>query len=309
MQKKLLLTGGTGFVGEHLAKLLNKHNIHIRYILRKEAASEFDCFYIENLDGTTNWKGAFDNINCVVHMAGIAHNREVNDDEFYNVNTDGTLQLALEAAKNNVKRFVFISTAGVNGLKTYDKPFNASQKVNPHNAYAKSKYLAEKGLFDISNNTGMEVVIIRPPLVYGRNAPGNFELLAKLIEKTPVLPFGLIDNKRDFVSVENLADLILKCTMHSSINGHVFFASDDKTLSIKEFTNAIAKGLDKRIIQVPVPSFLLQAIGKIIGRSEMIQQLISNFEVDIEPTKLNLEWIPPVKIDESLYKLNLQKRN
>jgi nucleoside-diphosphate-sugar epimerase len=306
LSNKILLTGSSGFIGQHLKQL--KTNVTYRYVVRrplKQVSSE--QFVITNLDSKTNWDGAFDNINTVIHLAGLAHNKEYTAEEFNEVNTLGTLHLARMAGNSGVKRFVFVSTIGVNGTRTLEDPFSENMKTYPNNVYAKSKLNAEIGLREIEIKTGLEVVIIRPVLVYGAGAPGNFGKLVKLVQKMPFLPFALCRNKRSFVSVENLVDFISTCAKHPKAKNETFCISDCADVSIKEFTNGIAKGLTTDLIQLPIPVFILKLAGRLTGKSEMIDQLVGDLQVDPSKARELLGWTPPVSMAQTFSKLTKVK--
>ncbi|GHX41113.1 UDP-glucose 4-epimerase [Vibrio cholerae] len=293
----LLVTGATGFIGGHLSKNIKS----ARYVvLNRNECSFADTYHVDSINGSTTWSGAFHGIDAIVHLAGVAHRNNSSSYGYKEVNTEGTIQLANEAVKAGVKRFVFVSSIGVNGTSTQAKPFSLDSEPSPHNDYARSKYDAEIGLKKIAKETGLEVVIVRPTLVYGPNAPGNFGMLTKLIKRLPVLPFGLATNRRDFISVQNLAALLVTCATHPSAAGHTFLASDSETVSIKEFTNAIAKGLGKKVFQLPVPVALMRSAGKLVGKSDMIEQLYDNLEVDSSNIKEVLGWTPPYTMEQSM---------
>ncbi|MEZ8302211.1 NAD-dependent epimerase/dehydratase family protein [Vibrio splendidus] len=292
-----LLTGATGFVGKEVIKT----GLNPRVVIRNN--EDLDCkysFVINELSKDTSWDGAFDDIVSVIHLAGLAHSSNFIQSEFNQVNVDGTLHLAREAAKAGVKRFVFVSSIGVNGTNTNGVPFSENQSVNPHNMYAKSKYEAEVGLKKISSDTGLEVVIVRPTLVYGPSAPGNFGSLTKLVRKSPILPFSLVNNQRDFIAVQNLADLLVTCTTHPNAAGHTFLASDSETVSIKEFSNMIAEGLGKKLFQFPFPIIVLRLIGETIGKSVMMDQLLGDLQVDSSNLKEVLDWTPPFTMKQAM---------
>ena len=302
--KRLLLTGVTGFVGTYLYD----HYDIFRVVVRSTEKSNFekynDVFKINNLDGSTNWDGAFLNIDTIVHLAGLAHSSSSLPEEFDWVNTHGTIRFARAAALSGVKRFVFVSSIGVNGTHTKGKPFLISDPTRPHNEYAMSKYNAEVGLKKIAEETGLEVVIVRPTLVYGYNAPGNFGMLTKIVRKLPILPFGLTNNRRDFIAVQNLADLLVACAEHPDAAGNTFLASDGDTISIKQFTNAIAKGLGKKLYQLPVPVSLLRLAARLVGKSAMVEQLLCDLQVDSSNAFEVLGWRPPYTIEQAMASLN-----
>lgn len=293
----MLISGGTGFIGKALKSIVPG----ARYIVRVNNNSNFeDAFFIDDFNGVTKWDGAFEDIETVVHLAGVAHLREREVTEYNSVNVLGTLNFANAATNAGVKRFVFVSSIGVNGTSTCEFPFTYESLPCPHNPYAISKYEAELGLKKIAEETGLEVVIVRPTLVYGPLAPGNFGMLTNLVGKLSILPFGLANNRRDFIAVQNLADLLLTCAVHPDAAGHTFLASDGETVSIKQFTNAIAEGLGKKIIQLPVPVSLMRLAGKITGKRTMIEQLYGNLEVDSSNIKEVLGWTPPLTIKQAM---------
>lgn len=297
MAVKVLLTGASGFIGSYL----RFSDSVIRCVVREgEIIPNKDCFIIKKLTRTTDWSGAFDCIGTVIHLAGLAHASDYTDEELNEVNYNSVIHLANSAFLSGVKRFVFVSSIGVNGTFTSDKPFTFNESECPHNSYARSKYNAEVGLKKLAVETGLEVVIVRPTLVYGPNAPGNFGLLTKLVEKLPLLPFGLANNKRDFIAVQNLADLLITCAIHPNAAGHTFLASDMETVSIKQFTNAIADGLDKKTFQLPIPVSLMRLVGKFTGKSAMIEQLYGNLQVDSYNIKEVLDWTPPLTMKQAM---------
>ncbi|MBC7006734.1 NAD-dependent epimerase/dehydratase family protein [Photobacterium sp. BZF1] len=291
-----LVTGASGFIGKELLK----SNCKFKSLYRISACDKVEPYYcIDELDGNTQYGNAFDGVEAIIHLAGLAHSKSYSHKEYRKVNVEGTLNIAKQAAVAGVKRFVFVSSIGVHGFSLNGKITEQSQ-VSPHNEYAKSKYDAELGLSEISKETGLEVVIVRPTLVYGFNAPGNFGLLTSLISRFPLLPFGMVHNRRDFISVQNLSDLLITCAKHPKAAGHTFLASEGETVSTKEFANAIAGGLNKTIIQLPVPVKLMKFVARVTGRSTMVEQLVGNFEVDSSHAKNILDWQPPYTMKESM---------
>lgn len=295
----ILLTGATGFIG---STLVDTHDEKFRCVVRYGESHSFENYCeIDSIHSMTDWSGAFEHdIESVLHLAGLAHASTFTNEEYFEVNTEGTLHLAEEAVRAGVKRFVFVSSIGVNGAETNNSPFSVDLKPEPHNAYARSKLNAELGLKKLAAKTGLEVVILRPTLVYGPNAPGNFGMLTKLVKKLPVLPFGLAMNRRDFIAVQNLADLLVTCATHPDAAGHTFLASDGETVSIKDFTNNIAYGLDKKIIQLPIPVALMKLAGRLVGKSAMIEQLFGNLEVDSSNIHQVLGWTPPLTMKQAI---------
>lgn len=303
----VLVTGGTGYIGRVLSHKITQK---CRYVVRQASKGQFDDeFVIDSLDGNTNWSGAFNGCQSIIHLAGLAHSKFNNADTFYKVNVEGTTNLAHQAIKSGIKRFVFVSSIGVNGSYTKSEPFLSRNLPNPHNLYARSKYDAEVALKKISKGTGLEVVIVRPPLVYGLNAPGNFGKLIKVINKLPALPFGLVDNKRDFISVNNLVDLLINCVTHPNAAGHIFLASDFETVSLKEFTNEISNALGKKKYQLPIPVPFMKFLSHLLGKSDLAIQLFENLQIDSSDAKEILGWTPPFTMKQAMSTLSENKHD
>ncbi|MFA0542206.1 NAD-dependent epimerase/dehydratase family protein [Vibrio sp. 10N.222.52.B7] len=296
----ILVTGATGFIGQNLIQL----NQNFRCVVRSGEKHSFtDSYSVPTIDASTEWVDCFHGVNSIIHLAGLAHSKSYTSDEYRAVNTEGTLRLALKAAEAGVKRFVFVSSIGVNGASSHDRVFLPSDIAKPHNSYARSKYEAELGLWDISKQTGLEVAIVRPTLVYGPNAPGNFGSLTKLITKLPILPFGMADNQRSFIAVQNLADLLVICALSPNAKGHTFLASDGEAISTKVFSNAIVGGLGRKVTQLPIPVKLLLIAGKFTGKTAMIEQLFGNLQVDSSNLKEVLGWKPPLSMKQAMLSL------
>ncbi|SUJ07137.1 Cholesterol dehydrogenase [Shewanella putrefaciens] len=303
---KIFITGSTGFIGSNLAnKLMLAHKVICHGKKGDNVESRTD-FYKVDIDSKSNWLVCLSGVNTIVHLAGVAHNNSSEQDYINEVNVKGTINLAKQAAKSGVKRFIFMSSIGVLGNSTI-RPFDENSIPTPHSQYAKSKILAEKELIQIARQTGLEVVIIRPVLVYGNEAPGNFGKLVSLVNKVPMLPFALCENKRSFISVDNLVDFISVCITHPKAANEVFCISDGTDVSIREFTDGIAKGLNKKLIQLPIPVSILKLLGKITGKSDMFEQLIGDLQVDSTKAKKLLDWTPPVTMAETFSKLTINK--
>lgn len=251
----------------------------------------------------TDWQKALDGIGAVIHAAARSHiiqDKAPNPlAEYRKVNVEGTLNLARQAAAAGVKRFIFISSIGVNG-NANNQPFSADDVPAPAELYAQSKWEAEKGLWDITNNSGMELVIVRPPLVYGPDAPGNFGNLVRWVEKDIPLPLGAIHNKRSLVGLDNLVDLIITCIDHPAAANQVFLAGDGEDLSTSDLLRRVAKAMGKPSRLIPVPAGLLQLGATLLGKKAMAQRLLGSLQVDISKTRDLLGWTPPVSVDEGL---------
>lgn len=296
----VLLTGATGFIGKQLVKRFDT----VTCVIRKGRHHSFSKAHeVTNIDGSTDWSNALKDIDVVIHLAGVAHNKVTHETQHKIVNTEGTLQLANQAAKAGVKRFVYLSSIVVNGTSTTNTPFTVDSVPSPQSEHAKSKYDAEIGLKDIAGKTGLEVVVVRATLVYGPNPPGNFGLLIKLVDKFPMLPFGCVRNRRNFIAVQNLVDLLVTCSRHPKAAGHIFLASDGEAISTRELTNAIANALGKKILQIPIPVSIMRLAGKVTGKTAVIEQLLGNLEVDSSNAQKVLGWTPPFTMEQAMTSL------
>lgn len=308
--KNILITGANGFIGNSIVlKLVAAGDYKVRVAIRKTSATFPRSVEVyENLDISekTDWAQALKNINIVIHCAARVHvMRDGSKDpllDFRKVNTEGTLNLARQAELYGVRRFIFLSSLGVNGEKTLNHPFKADETPQPHSPYTQSKMEAEMGLMEMSRITKMSVVIIRPPLVYGPNAPGRFGSLMRIVKKQIPLPLGAVKNKRSFVFLDNLVDLIICCLSNPNAANQVFLVSDDEDLSTTQLLKKIGKALDKSILLLPIPVFILNILAKSIGKAKVAQQLLGSLQVDIEKTKLLLGWTPTFSVDEALRK-------
>lgn len=307
---KLILTGASGFVGSALLNLLgNDSRFHTTAIARKNVSVRTERVTIKavkDINGSTDWRDVIDGVDCVLHVAGRAHVLKDPSvdvlDSFRKINVEGTLGLARQAADLGMRRFVFVSSIGVYG-NTSSEPFAENTKPCPHAEYANSKLEAEVELQKLSEQLKFELVIVRPVLVYGAGAPGNFGQLAKLVDKVPVLPFGVCSNRRSFISVGNLGDFLLLCATHPEAANQDFVISDDNDVSILEFTDALARGLDKKIIQLPIPVLIMRLFAKLSGKAKQADQLLGDLQVDCSKAKRLLGWRPPETMAQAMAKL------
>lgn len=301
----VLLTGATGFVGKALASsLTNEHDVTLTCAVRKSNSQSPGREVITGeLNEKTDWSEALIDQDAVVHLAARAHilKNEVADPlaEYRRVNVHGTLRLAHQAASTGVSRFVFISSIGVNG-NINTRPFTTEDTPTPAEPYARSKWEAEQGLQEICEHTDMELVIIRPPLVYGPDAPGNFGSLVHIVEKGLPLPLGAIHNKRSLVALDNLVDLIITCINHPSAANQVFLAGDGEDLSTSDLLRGVAAAMGKPLRLISLPVGLLQLGATLLGKKAMAQRLLGSLQVDISKARGVLGWTPPVSTDEGL---------
>ena len=304
----ILVTGASGFVGKSLCAELFQQG-HVIVAAVRSANTQIDDFervIVGSIDSATDWSATLRNMDIVIHLAARVH---VMDDsavdplaEFRKVNVEGTLNLAKQAAKAGVKRFIFISSVKVNGEQTIkNKPFLETNIANPQDAYSVSKYEAEQGLMRIAGETGMEVVIIRPPLVYGVGMKANFASLLRIVKCGLPLPLGSVtNNRRSFVALDNLVDLIITCIHHPNAANQTFLVSDGDDVSTTDLLRkmAVAQGVPSRLLPVPVP--LLNLCAKLIGKQTIAQRLLGNLQVDISHTQKLLNWQPIISLEEGL---------
>lgn len=305
----ILITGVSGFVGQMLKCKLSENNISYRGVLRHFQSMPNSEGFIEigSIEGNTDWCAALEGIDVVIHLAARAHimKDEARDplEEYRSVNTLGTLNLAKQAAHAGVKRFVFISSVKANGETTSrGDSFNEQTPLAPVDFYGISKKEAEDGLKTIASSTGMEVVIIRPVLVYGPGVKANFYSMMKWVKSGIPLPLGMIKAKRSMVSLDNLVDFIITCSKHPKAANETFLVSDDMDLSIPEILRKLAEHIGVKLRLVPVPTILLKFAALILGKKALAQRLCSPLQVDISKAKELLDWTPPVTVDEALQK-------
>ncbi len=299
---KILVTGANGFIGTNLCEKLIHNGIEIIKVTRK---SSDPMLVFKNIDGNSDWSKILHDIDCVIHTANIAHSGQSNitDDDYVSVNTEGTLNLAQQALENGVKKFIFISSVLVHGNKSNEYALIEELKIDESKltGYAKSKALAEKGLKTITENSSMDLLILRPPMVYGKNAKGNFRLLTKMVNFRVPLPIGSINNKRSFVYIHNLIDFIIALVKYpKSIEG-TFLVSDDHDLSIKELVYEVAeaKGVKPLIFGFPVK--ILRFILRIL-RPGMANKILDPFVIDIKKARSMMDWKPPYTVKEAMRK-------
>ncbi|RSD29867.1 UDP-glucose 4-epimerase family protein [Vibrio pectenicida] len=310
---KVVITGATGFVGKYLLQSLPDRYLPV--ILGRSKPVGFQGKYYEyDLHDEVITTSAFVNAEVVIHTAARVHAMNDTSESKYSLykesNVDSTIRLAEHAFKNGVKRFIFISSIKVNGESTQPcAPFSVFDNRLPEDDYGRSKSEAEVELLKLAEATGLEVVIIRPTLVYGPGVKANFSALLKLVERGIPLPFGCIKhNKRSFVSVRNLVDLIFTCIEHPRAVNQVFLVSDGKDLSTLEMVRLMGQSMGKRVWQVPVPIWLFTLVGKMLGKSDIVNRLVGSLHVDISKNKNMLDWAPPQSIEEGFLEIVVSKQ-
>lgn len=299
----VLITGSSGFVGRRLVARLKDTNCRMRCAVRGSSQGK-GVVSVGDVGPETVWGEALIDINTVIHLAARVHmmKDDVSDplEEFRHVNVEGTFKLARQAAACGVKRFIFLSTVKVNGEETSGQPFSEQSPPHPQDSYAVSKFEAELGLQLIARETDMEVVIIRPPLVYGPAVKGNFQSMMRWINKGIPLPLGAIRNHRSLVGLDNLVDFIITCIDHPAAANQTFLVADGEDLSTTDLLRRVGQVMGKPARLIPVPMSALKFGARLLGKQTMAQRLCGNLQVDISRARKVLGWSPPVSVDEGL---------
>ena len=303
-----LITGATGFVGSGVVARLAREGVETLACVRDDMASLPEgvrVVPVGELTANTDWRQALAGVKSLVHLAARVH--VMHDTEadaltaFRAVNLEGTLNLAHQAAAAGVKRFVFISSVKVTGESTQPgRAFTEADAPNPQDAYGQSKHEAEQGLRQLSFDTDMEVVIIRPPLVYGPGVKANFASLMRAVHRGWPLPLGAMHNQRSLVALDNLVDFIVTCITHPQAANKTFLVSDGHDLSTTELVRGMAQAAGVPARLLPVPVWALQAGASWLGKGDLVQRLCGNLQVDISNAKNLLGWVPPVSVEEGL---------
>jgi nucleoside-diphosphate-sugar epimerase len=292
----ILVTGSTGFVGAAVLKALYMETVDARPCSREDVGA---------INGQTKWSIVLSGVVVVVHCAARAHvMREHAADAltaYREVNVAGTLRLAQQAAAAGVQRFVFVSSIKVNGEATLPgQAFTERDAPAPQDPYGQSKHEAEQGLRQLAADTGMEVVVIRPPLVYGPGVKANFAALMRAVQRGWPLPLGAVHNQRSLVALDNLVDLIVTCLHHPAAANQTFLASDGQDLSTADLVRGMARAAGVPARLLPVPVWALQAVAGALGKGAAVQRLCGNLQVDISKARSLLGWVPPVTVAEGL---------
>ena len=306
---RFLITGATGFVGSALIRRLLQDNFSVTAtVLAGEDAgnlpTDVERIVVQPLSDHSDYSACLQNIDIVIHLAARVHIMQETAtnplQEFRKVNLYGAERLARQAAKAGVKRFVFMSTIGVNGNTSGGRAFTEKDVPRPHNDYSTSKLEAEISIREIGNETGMEVVIARSPLVYGPGNPGNFLSLLRVISKGIPLPLASVCNQKSFLYVGNLVDALACCASHPNAAGQTYLVSDGEDVSTPELIRRVAAALGKPARLFPVPPGLMRTCGRILGRSSAVERLLGSLQVDITKIRCELGWNPPFTMEEGL---------
>jgi nucleoside-diphosphate-sugar epimerase len=306
--KRVLVTGANGFVGKALCQELVDQNYTVVAVCRQNANCPNGCeaIGIPDINSQTDWTEALVNVDTVIHLAARVHvMKESSADplnEFRKVNVEGTRRLASQAAIAGVKRLVYVSSIKVNGECTAGKPFDELDAGAPEDAYGISKYEAELALHEISTNTGLEVVIIRPPLIYGPGVKGNFQLLANAIKKGFPFPFASVKNLRSLLFVGNLVQALILCASHPKAAGQTYIVSDGEDISTPDLVKSIADVLGVKAKLLHCPPILLKCLSGMLRKKDQIDRLLGSLQVSNLKLVKELGWKPDFSLREGLSK-------
>ncbi len=305
---RVLVTGGTGFLGRAVCADLIARGMRVTAMVRRKDA--------RLPDGVERWvtpelpdmppdaRQRLTAVDVVVHTAGRAHMlRDPVTDAlaaFRRVNTEGTLALARAAASAGVQRFIFVSSIGVNGSQSREHAFRADDQPQPDSPYAQSKWEAEEALTRLCAGTGMSAIHVRPPMIYGKDAPGNFALLARLVAMGWPLPLGSLHAPRSFVALDNVVDLLAHLVRHPNPPNAAYLVADAQVTTTTQFIRAIALGMRLNLRLIPVPAGVLQALASTAGRGEQIRKMSVPLAINMEATEALLGWKPPLTMEEAM---------
>lgn len=306
MNGSILVTGAGGFVGRELCAELVRRRYSVSAAVRGDAVGvSHTTVRIADIGPGTDWSVALQDVEVVIHLAARVHvMHDVSGDplaEFRKVNVAGTENLARQAVAAGTRRLVYVSSIGVNGLQTVaGNPFSESDIPNPHNAYALSKLEAEQALARISAETGLEVVIVRPPLVYGGNAPGNFAQMIKALRRGIPLPLASVRNLRSLIYLGNLVDVLILCAAAPDASGETYLVSDGEDVSTSELLRRLGEAIGRPVRLFTCPSALLRLAGLLSGKADQIDRLLGSLQINDDKIRRELGWIPPYTLEQGL---------
>lgn len=302
---RILVTGANGFVGRALCNYLSAAGVaHVGTVRSAAKCLLPNRVVVGEIHAQTDWRPALTDVSVVIHLANRAHvMQETAADPlavFRAVNVEGTLNFARQAAAAGVQRFVYVSSIKVNGEQTGARPFAPDDTPTPSDPYGISKWEAEQGLARLGRETGLEIVVIRPPLIYGPGVKANFLRLVLAVRRGMPLPFGLVHNKRSLVSVANLCSALLACATHPAAAGQTFLVSDGVDLSTPELIRAIAAGAGRPARLLPVPPAAMLLVARLLGKGEVAKRVLGSLQVDASALTRKLGWKPPFAAREEL---------
>jgi len=325
--KKICVTGAYGFIGKSVCETLVSNDKTVIGLVRNlklsKNSNKITYLPIDDIDFKTNLRNSLADADCVIHCAGKTPNTKntgTDQIKFYHTeNVEGTRQIAEQAFDAGVKKLIFLSSIKVNGENTYDnynvtgkihnvkKIFTHNDTASPEDLYAKSKLQAEKTLWEISARTGLEVVIVRLPLVYGYGVKGNLVKLIKLVKSGIPLPLSLIKNQRSMIGMDNLVDLLIRCIDHPKASGKTFLVSDGEDLSTPELIKLIASSMGRKANLFPFPIYMLKFLASVLGKREETNRLVGSLRIDNSYTKKILNWSPPISVEEGVRRMVQEK--
>ncbi|HEM6777217.1 TPA: NAD-dependent epimerase/dehydratase family protein, partial [Legionella pneumophila] len=303
---KILITGATGFIGRSLVPALLSEGHDVRCaVLQLDSTLQAEQIVINNLEVHTDWTDALRNVEIVIHLAARVHIMKEyatsSLDEYCKINSIATKNFVEQAAQNNVKRFIFLSTIKVHGeFSQNNLPFSEDCRTQPEDPYAKSKLYAEQFIQEICQNARMEFVILRPPLVYGPYVKANFLRILQLVDKKWPLPFGSIYNKRTFIYIDNLVSAISAVVSEPSAANQVYLVADDCSWSLTQLVQTLSRKMNTKLFLIPIPVQILIFLFKLCGLKNINTRLFSSLEVSNEKIKSQLGWTPPVSSIDGL---------
>lgn len=307
-RQQVLVTGATGFIGSRLTGALAATNAYtVRAATRRPQAvtGGAEAIQVNHVNAQTDWSSALADTDTVIHLAARVHvTRETSTTplaDYRAVNVAGTMALAEQAAARGVRRFIHLSTVKVHGPSTTGRrPFRADDPQAPEDAYAQSKAEAEAALLALASTTLMEIVILRPPLVYGPGVKGNFATMMRWLNRGVPLPLGHTNNRRSLLALDNLIDLIHTCINHPNAANSAFLAGDDDDLSTTELLRRIGDQLGRPARLIPVPRAAMHLAARLTGQEAIYHRLFGSLQTDITSTRQRLNWAPPLTVEQGL---------
>lgn len=309
----VLITGANGFVGQALCAEVMRRGLHVRGAVRSacELPAEVEPAVVGAIDDATDWTAALRGVDMVIHLAARVHmmNDTIADPlaEFRKVNLHGTANLARQAADAGVRRLVYVSSIKVNGKSSLSPQAEGAQNIftekdipDPQEPYGVSKWEAEQALHRVNGDTGLEVVIVRPPLIYGSGVKGNFAQMMNIVHKKIPLPFASIHNLRSLLYLGNLTDALIACATHPAASGQTYLICDGEDISTPELLRQLAAGMGVPSRLLPFPPAMLKLVANLAGKSQQIERLIGSLRIDGDKIRTDLNWTPPFTVRQGL---------